>query len=90
MFFPTLIIFAAAFFTILNTYARFLDPSVGFTLVKSKNLTFSFREKVFFGSLPATCCFANAMFANLILKHSFSKAMFFQTWTFEITFNNTA
>ena len=59
-------------------------------MAKSKNLTFSFRKRFFFASLPASCCFDNAMFANLMLEHFFSKAVFFQTWTFEIKFDNTA
>ena len=39
----------------------------------------------------ASCYFDNVMqFDNLMLEHYFSKAISFQTWTFEITFDNTA
>ena len=81
MFFFSLIIFPAAVFPILNNSASFLHPTVGFLLANSENLTFLSRENVFFASLPVSCCFDSAMFANLMLEHPFSKAIFFQTWT---------
>ena len=53
--FSSLIIFAAAVFPILNISTSFLNPSVGFSLTKSKNLTFSSRERFSFASLASVC-----------------------------------
>ena len=63
MFFSSLRMFAATIFLILNISAgaNFQHLIFGFPLAKSKNLTFTFRENVFFASLLA--CFENAMFA---------------------------
>ena len=78
MFFSSLIIFYAAVFPILKMIsASFLHPSAGFAVAKFKNLTFSSKKTVFFARLPASRYFDNAMFVNLILELSFSKAIFF-------------
>ena len=45
----------------------FYIQALNFLLTKSKNLIFSSRERVFFASLPASCWFDKAMFANLML-----------------------
>ena len=76
-------------FSSRNISISFLHPIVGFFLAKSKNLTFSSRERIFCASLPASCWFDSVMFANLMLENSFSEAIFFQTWTFEIMSEST-
>ena len=42
-------------FSDLEYFYKFLNPSIGFSLTKSKNLTFSSRERNFFASLASVC-----------------------------------
>ena len=62
-FFFSLRMFAATVFLILNISAgaKFQHLIFGLPLAKSKDLTLTFRENVFFASLLA--CFESAMFA---------------------------
>ena len=82
----------AATFSILNVDVSFLHPNVGFPLAKSKNLTFSCRYKVFYASLPASCCFVSDIFAVPTLSIRFFKCferlhLQFEVSTFGVWFH---
>lgn len=82
----------AATFSILNVDVNFLHPNVGFPLAKSKNLTFSCRYKVFYASLPASCCFVSDIFAVPTLSIRFFKCferlhLQFEVSTFGVWFH---